>query len=1136
MRPVPAVVVLLLSSLALLCAAPVSAWAAPTITWYRVQHVTTLSTDLSGNTTTYWTRQIGVRVHSESPTIGLAAVTVTEGDVTHWNCADRWPANDGTGDECFCTSWDDPELPAGGPYTLSACDWWGAPSEAVISTAPTRFLEPAPEVVAPAPGGVIAETSPTFTWLPFPGFAGDSAPPVDRQGVGVSGDAGCLWRQCDIAPGETSAAYGADPLLAGQVYWARVWEFAPDVPLDGPVPGAYAEQTGRVWAFAEYSPVPTIQSADICRARCLCPDDGGTEFYHEGAKITALDYDGWQDLCIATQTPDGLVLPCMARCGSSTNDGRYTLTQANAHNPPTLSAGSYTVVAVDPDGNATSLVSGPVSEVPPMHQITYPSNGAVLPATETAPTFSWASDTCAIYTCVCVVDRAANDAVIWVKRDIPGCLTGVTYNDDGSSALAQLLPGGHYLVKVRRHYYDEDCCDGVAVDTWTGTAASFALYSPYPAIERVDITRNRDTLGSGFYQYSQGFAIRVCNPNPGGAAALASIAVTAPDGQTFTREPGSPGWREVDPLTVVADWWEMLNSPASGLYSVTAYTTAGESDTATSGSTQDFLDPSQSILYPALGSTIEETQPTFSWSSPDPGAWISVFEESNPDELWGGGLDPADSATKELPYGGPDLQPGYAHKWYLRQSRDVTPVEAGDPRVTLHDEESVVGLFAVYDPALAETEGPSLPGKLVHTGCCSFGTSQYERNPNMRTWIGPAGAEVVAWSPDGTELLYNGPAGQGLWVDPLDGSAPQSVAGVVGWSDADWSPDGARLVVSSTVGGEGYRDLQVMGRDGSDAQTILAGGGHRRYPHWSPDGRWIAYQFRPDDWTGSGAGLWLVHPDGSADHQVACTGLAGHPEYSFVCADVGDWSPDGEKLVVAFRACNADGLGVPGIGVIGAGGGLVTPIFTASADYACCAGPGLPTWATDGSGIVFASGHHLTPDPDWINGKLEPGVELWESAPDGSGAPVRLTHNHTRELSPVWWTPNTKQGTGASITVGGATVTFRVVDADGHTAIFMPETRPAPPAGYAWAGDAYHITTTAAAQGSAQIALRYNPALVPGGKTGKLALLHLVGDSWVNVTTEPDPKAGVVRGSCPLPKGSGNVTDLSLFAVAVRAQ
>ncbi len=221
MRPVPVVrVLLLLFSLALLCAAPVSAWAAPTITWYKVQHVTTLSTDMSGNTSTYWTRQIGVRVHSESPEVGLAAVTITVGGVTHWNCSNRWPANDGTGDECFCTTWDEPTLPAGGPYTLSACDWYGVPSEAVVTPALTRFLEPTPEVIAPAPGGVTAETLPTFTWLPFPGFAGEDAPPVNRQGVGVSGDSGCLWRQCDITPSATSAAYAADPLLPGQVFGA----------------------------------------------------------------------------------------------------------------------------------------------------------------------------------------------------------------------------------------------------------------------------------------------------------------------------------------------------------------------------------------------------------------------------------------------------------------------------------------------------------------------------------------------------------------------------------------------------------------------------------------------------------------------------------------------------------------------------------------------------------------------------------------------------------------------------------------------------------------------------------------------------------------------------------------------------
>jgi Tol biopolymer transport system component len=52
---------------------------------------------------------------------------------------------------------------------------------------------------------------------------------------------------------------------------------------------------------------------------------------------------------------------------------------------------------------------------------------------------------------------------------------------------------------------------------------------------------------------------------------------------------------------------------------------------------------------------------------------------------------------------------------------------------------------------------------------------------------------------------------------------------------------------------------------------------------------WIAYQSS----RGGGHGVWLIHPDGSEDHEVA-TGVRGehiHP----------DWSPDGTQLVITSR-------------------------------------------------------------------------------------------------------------------------------------------------------------------------------------------------------------------------------------------
>ena len=58
---------------------------------------------------------------------------------------------------------------------------------------------------------------------------------------------------------------------------------------------------------------------------------------------------------------------------------------------------------------------------------------------------------------------------------------------------------------------------------------------------------------------------------------------------------------------------------------------------------------------------------------------------------------------------------------------------------------------------------------------------------------------------------------------------------------------------------------------------------------FADDAAWIAYQTNK----GGGEGVWLIHPDGTDDHEVALTvpGEHLHP----------DWAPDGSRLVITSR-------------------------------------------------------------------------------------------------------------------------------------------------------------------------------------------------------------------------------------------
>ena len=99
------------------------------------------------------------------------------------------------------------------------------------------------------------------------------------------------------------------------------------------------------------------------------------------------------------------------------------------------------------------------------------------------------------------------------------------------------------------------------------------------------------------------------------------------------------------------------------------------------------------------------------------------------------------------------------------------------------------------------------------------------------------------WSPDANSILYFSPAESGdsqgtIWSIPALGGAPRRVMASIG--GADVSRDG-RITSFGLV--DGHFQLLTSALDGSGVRTIAqSDAGYHRYPRWSPDGRWIAYQ------------------------------------------------------------------------------------------------------------------------------------------------------------------------------------------------------------------------------------------------------------------------------------------------------